>query len=57
MKILIAIVSVLAGLMFGGIVTLILLADVEWPVIAKVIIFAVCSIIGTWGIYREINGE
>ena len=59
MKILIFILSLLIGLMFGGVILGMLLVALKLELSFKVcvIIFLVSTILGTWGIRREINGD
>ena len=59
MGILIWILSLIIGLMFGGVVLGIFLIglglDLSFKVI--VVIYLISAALGTWGIRREINGD
>lgn len=59
MKILIFILSLLIGLMFGGVVLGMLLVALKLELSFKVcvMIFLISAILGTIGIRREINGD
>lgn len=59
MGILIWILSLLIGLMFGGVVLGIFLIGLGLDLSFKVIIaiYLISAALGTWGIRREINGD
>lgn len=59
MRFLIFILSLLTGIMFGGMIIGALMVVFELELSFKVyaIIFLVSAAIGTWGIRREINGD
>ena len=59
MGILIWILSLIIGLMFGGVVLGIFVIALGLDLSFKVcvIIYLVSAVLGTWGIRREINGD
>ena len=59
MKILIFILSLLTGIMFGGMIigALMVVFELELSFKTYTIIFLVSMIFGTWAIRREINGD
>lgn len=59
MGILIWILSVLIGLMFGGVILGMFLIALGLDLSFKVcvVIYLVSAVLGTWGIRREINGD
>ncbi len=59
MRFLIFILSLLIGIMFGGMIigALMVVFELELSFKTYAIIFLVSAAIGTWGIQREINGD
>ena len=59
MRFLIFILSLLTGVMFGGMIigALMVVFELELSFKTYTIIFLVSAAIGTWGIRREINGD
>ena len=59
MRFLIFILSLLIGIMFGGMIigALMVVFKLELSFKTYAIIFLVSAAIGTWGIRREINGD
>ena len=59
MNIIIFILSLLTGLMFGGVVVIgmIVVLEIQLEVWIYIIIYIACTIIGTYGMYKDINGN
>lgn len=59
MNAIIFLLSLLTGLMFGGVVVIgmVVILEIELEVWIYIIIYIACTAIGTYGMYKDINGN